>query len=232
MTDVSRQIGAGRVSFLEEEQKQRIYDTALGILADIGMVVLHDEGEAVMLEGGCTKDEAGLVHVPAALVEKARETVPASFMVYDRAGEPAMDLGGLRSYYGNGSDVMHLHDLETGERRLARLEDVSEAARLCDRLIILDQGRILIEGKPAELVQRQVGRHVLEVAYPDKGLETFLSDRGIRHDTFGHRVIIYVEDGSDLYREISDRYCSRGCSMRMATLEDVFLRMTGRELRE
>ena len=109
---------------------------------------------------------------------------------------------------------------------------MEEAARLCDRLIILDQGRILIEGKPAELVQRQVGRHVLEAAYPDKGLETFLSDRGIRHDTFGHRVIIYVEDGSDLYREISDRYCSRGCSMRMATLEDVFLRMTGRELRE
>ena len=138
MADSSKEIGAGRVSFLREEQKQRIYDTALGILADIGMVVLHEEGEQVMLEGGCTKDEDGLVHVPAALVEQARESVPRSFVVYDRAGEPAMDLGGLRSYFGNGSDVMHLHDLETGERRLGRLEDVSEAARLCDALPDID----------------------------------------------------------------------------------------------
>ncbi len=138
MAESSKEIGAGRVSFLREEQKQRIYETALGILADIGMVVLHEEGEQVMLDGGCTRDEAGLVHVPAALVEQARESVPRSFVVYDRAGEPAMDLGGLRSYFGNGSDVMHLHDLETGERRLGRLEDVGEAARLCDALPDLD----------------------------------------------------------------------------------------------
>ena len=78
MTDVSKQIGVGRVSFLTEEQKQRVYDTALGILADIGMVVLHEEGEAVMLAGGCTKDSDGLVHVPAALVKKARESVPST----------------------------------------------------------------------------------------------------------------------------------------------------------
>jgi trimethylamine---corrinoid protein Co-methyltransferase len=100
--------------------------------------VLHDEGEQVMLEGGCSKDEAGLVHVPAALVAQARESAPPSFVVYDRGGEPAMDLGGLRSYFGNGSDVMHLHDLETGERRLGRLEDVAEAARLCDALPEID----------------------------------------------------------------------------------------------
>ena len=83
MADSSKEIGAGRVSFLTGEQKQRIYDAALGILGDIGMVVLHEEGEQVMLDGGCTRDADGLVHVPAALVEQARET---------RAGE----LPGLR----------------------------------------------------------------------------------------------------------------------------------------
>jgi len=138
MTDVSKQIGVGRPSFLTEPQKQQIYDTALGILADIGMKVLHEEGEAVMLAGGCTRDDAGLVHVPAELVRKARETVPASFTVYDRNGEPAMELGGRNSYYGNGSDLMHLFDLETGERRLATLDDVTVAARLCDALPDID----------------------------------------------------------------------------------------------
>jgi trimethylamine--corrinoid protein Co-methyltransferase len=138
MTDVSKQIGVGPPRFLTEPQKQQIYDTALGILADIGMKVLHEEGEAVMLAGGCTRDEAGLVHVPAELVTKARETVPSSFMVYDRAGEPALELGGCNSYYGNGSDLMHLYDLETGDRRLATLHDVTVAARLCDALPDID----------------------------------------------------------------------------------------------
>ena len=109
---------------------------------------------------------------------------------------------------------------------------MDEAAHLCDRLIILDQGRILVEGRPAELVQRHVGRHVLEATDPDAGIDAFLREREIRYDRFGHRAIIYVEDGSDLLREISDRFCGRGCGMRMASLEDVFLRLTGRELRE
>jgi len=138
MTDVSKQIGVGRPSFLTETQKQQVFDTALGILADIGMKVHHEDGEALMLEGGCTLDDDGLVHVPADLVGWARAMVPASFMVYDRFGEPAMDLGGRNSYYGNGSDLMHLFDLETGERRLASLDDVTVAARLCDALPDID----------------------------------------------------------------------------------------------
>ena len=104
MTDVTKQIGVGGPSFLTEQQKQKIYDTALGILANVGMKVHHDEGQAVMLEGGCSLDEDGLVRVPADLVGWARAMAPASFMVYDRAGEPAMELGGRNTYYGTGSD--------------------------------------------------------------------------------------------------------------------------------
>jgi len=128
----------GAVSFLTEDQKRRIYDAALGILADIGMRVLHDDGQAVLLAGGCTRDTDGLVHVPAALVERARTTAPARFTVYDRAGAPAMEVGGSNAYFGNGSDLMHLYDLETGERRLATIDDVTVAARLCDALPDID----------------------------------------------------------------------------------------------
>jgi trimethylamine--corrinoid protein Co-methyltransferase len=138
MAETDKRAGTGSVSFLSEAQKRLIYDTALGILADIGMKVLHDEGERVMLDGGCRRDEAGLVHVPAALVERARATAPASFTVYDRLGEPAMVVGGRNSYFGNGSDLMHLFDLESGERRLAALADVTVAARLCDALPEID----------------------------------------------------------------------------------------------
>jgi lipooligosaccharide transport system ATP-binding protein len=109
---------------------------------------------------------------------------------------------------------------------------MEEASRLCDRLLIMDGGRLLVEGKPAELVRRHVGRHVLEVADPDTGLTDFLKQRAIPYESFGHRLIITIEDGSDLYGEISERFCRGTCTMRMATLEDVFLRLTGRELRE
>jgi lipooligosaccharide transport system ATP-binding protein len=109
---------------------------------------------------------------------------------------------------------------------------MDEAARLCDRLIIVDQGRLLVEGKPAELVRRHVGRHVLEVADPAEGLPAFLRERGAVFENLGHRLIVDVEDGTSLYREIDGRFCNGGCVMRMATLEDVFLRLTGRELRD
>lgn len=109
---------------------------------------------------------------------------------------------------------------------------MDEASRLCDRLIIMDGGRLLVEGKPADLVLRHVGRHILEIADPADGLAAFLAEQGIPYEKIGHRIIISTEDGGDLYREISERFCSGGCAMRMATLEDVFLRLTGRELRE
>ena len=66
----------------------------------------------------------------------------------------------------------------------------------------------------------------------DEALTGFLREKGVQHERFGHRLIASVEDGSELYREISDHYCAGGCTIRMATLEDVFLRLTGRELRE
>jgi lipooligosaccharide transport system ATP-binding protein len=109
---------------------------------------------------------------------------------------------------------------------------MEEASRLCDRLIIMDGGRLLVEGKPADLVLRHVGRHILEIADPADGLAAFLAERRIPYEKIGHRIIVSTEDGGDLYREISERFCSGGCAMRMATLEDVFLRLTGRELRE
>ena len=109
---------------------------------------------------------------------------------------------------------------------------MEEASRLCDRLIILDGGRLLVEGKPAELVRQHVGRHVIEVSEPTNSLTDFLRERGVQYENFSHRLIASVEDGSDIYREISERHCAGGCTMRMATLEDVFLRLTGRDLRE
>ena len=109
---------------------------------------------------------------------------------------------------------------------------MDEAARLCDRLIIVDGGRILIEGEPAALIRAHVGREVIEIADPPAPLRQFVLERGISFEDLGHRLTLYVDDGGEIYREIVGRFCRQGCTLRLATLEDVFLRLTGRELRE
>ncbi|MDI6777108.1 MAG: ATP-binding cassette domain-containing protein [Syntrophales bacterium] len=109
---------------------------------------------------------------------------------------------------------------------------MDEASRLCDRLLIMDRGRILVQGKPSDLIRKYVGQGIIEVNEPHPALRTYLQSLNLQHEDIGHRLIIYFEGGDSLYNEISNNYCKEGCIMRMATLEDVFLRLTGRELRE
>ncbi len=109
---------------------------------------------------------------------------------------------------------------------------MEEAARLCDRLIIMDHGRILVEGRPQDLIRDHAGKDIIEVGDPGEELRAFVRDRGLRHDDLGHRILIYCDERDQLYREVSERYCRDGCILRTATLEDVFLKLTGRELRE
>ena len=102
------------------------------------MQLNHDGATAMLLEAGATLTPAGHVLIPRELVERARATAPPVITVYDRDGEPAMELGGYNSYFGTGSDLMSTYDLETGEHRPSVLEDVRRAARLCDALPNID----------------------------------------------------------------------------------------------
>ena len=109
---------------------------------------------------------------------------------------------------------------------------MEEASRLCDRLIIMDHGNILVEGRPQDLIREHAGKDIIEVGDPGEELRSFLRDRNLRYDDLGHRLLIYCDERDQLYREVSGRYCRDGCTLRTATLEDVFLKLTGRELRE
>lgn len=109
---------------------------------------------------------------------------------------------------------------------------MDEASRLCDRLVIMDQGRILVEGKPSELIKEHVGHDVIEVAEPSGELRAYIQSQPVVHEDLGHRLIVYGVESDKMFRRISKEYCEEGCILRMATLEDVFLKLTGRGLRE
>jgi lipooligosaccharide transport system ATP-binding protein len=108
---------------------------------------------------------------------------------------------------------------------------MEEAERFCNRLCIIDHGRVAAEGDPAGLVATRVGRYTLEVESPDEDLSTYLAEQGLRFDRSGQRLIVYGDDRQAMLA-LRDRFCPDCGYFRAATLEDVFLRLTGRELRE
>jgi lipooligosaccharide transport system ATP-binding protein len=109
---------------------------------------------------------------------------------------------------------------------------MDEAERLCDRLLIMDDGRILVEGSPRELILAHVGQEVIEVVAPGDDLRAHLTTTGVAFEDLGHRLIVYGGNGEGFYQNLVREFCREGCMLRPATLEDVFLRLTGRELRE
>ncbi len=109
---------------------------------------------------------------------------------------------------------------------------MDEASRLCDRLIIMHHGKILVEGKPADLIRSHAGDHVVEIVNPGQEVKDFVIEHDYLHDVLDHRLIIYGKEADRLFEVIGDRFCVETCIKRLATLEDVFLRLTGRELRE
>jgi lipooligosaccharide transport system ATP-binding protein len=115
---------------------------------------------------------------------------------------------------------------------LLTTHNMEEASRLCDRLIIMDRGSIVVEGKPRDLISEFTGESVLEVASPQDEIRQFLRSSEVEYEDLGQRLIVYSQKNDSLFQTISTEHCGDGCVLRMATLEDVFLKLTGRGLRE
>ena len=127
-----------RLVLLTEEDKDRIHQTVLEILEEVGMQILHNEALTLLQKAGCRVAENSVVKIPENQVRGAIQTAPRNIPIHDREGNHVMDLGGRRSYFGTGSDLLYSLDAETMKRRRCTLDDVSRAARLCDALPNID----------------------------------------------------------------------------------------------
>jgi lipooligosaccharide transport system ATP-binding protein len=113
---------------------------------------------------------------------------------------------------------------------------MEEAAQLCDRLVIMNEGKILAEGSPAALIASYVGREVYEIRAAKNLLESLqmhFKERGFDSESFDGILYLFVRESSpknseDLFTQVRNLDFHH----RMATLEDVFLKVAGRELRE
>jgi lipooligosaccharide transport system ATP-binding protein len=108
---------------------------------------------------------------------------------------------------------------------------LEEAERLCDRLVIMDRGGILVEGSPRELVKKHAGTHVVE-ADDTVQVRQCLDRLGARYEPMGDLLQAYTDTPREVTRALVEECQLAQVAARPATLEDVFLRLTGRKLRE
>ncbi len=109
---------------------------------------------------------------------------------------------------------------------------MEEASQLCDRVILMDQGKILLEGTPEDLVRREVGAEVMEVWNYEPEVLAFLKEQGWPHELLEDRVHVYLPPEEDGAHRFGERFPHQERLLRRATLEDVFLRRAGRGLRD
>ena len=113
---------------------------------------------------------------------------------------------------------------------------MDEAEQLCERLIVIDRGKIMAEGSPTDLIKRYSSKEVLEVRFGserNKEVAPTLRSMCPRIEELPDRILMYVEDGEALLEEIVAKKLHPTTSLvRRSSLEDVFLRLTGRSLIE
>ena len=123
---------------------------------------------------------------------------------------------------------------EEGVTLIVTTHFMDEAEQLCDRLIVIDKGRIMAEGSPRSLIRQYSTREVLEVRFGSERNATVvhqLEGVGERNEVLPDRILIYADSGEAAMEEVTARGLNPLTSLvRRSSLEDVFLRLTGRSL--
>ena len=118
---------------------------------------------------------------------------------------------------------------------------LDEAERLCDRLVLIDHGKVIVEGTPGELIHRHVGSAVLEAEYvhavrePEPEALAAIERAGLDHDFAEGVLTVYgagaPSGGVEAALASVPTPTATARSIRKGSLEDVFLRIAGHEIR-
>ena len=123
---------------------------------------------------------------------------------------------------------------EEGVTLVVTTHFMDEAEQLCDRLMVMDHGRIVAEGSPAQLIRQYSTREVLEVRFGSErnaAVVEQLVDVADRIEVLPDRILLYSADGEATLERVTSRGLAPVTSLvRRSSLEDVFLRLTGRSL--
>ncbi len=124
------------------------------------------------------------------------------------------------------------HMREAGITVLLTTHYMEEASQLADRVIVMNEGKILLEGEPAVLVQNEVGQEVVELWNVTDAAREFIEQQDWPMESVEGRLYICDRVGGEVAHAIESRFPEQDRQIRHATLEDVFLRRTGRALKD
>lgn len=146
---------------MSDDQIYLLHEASLEILARTGVRFFSEEALDLFRMGGAYVSDGNRVRIPAYLAEWALRAAPKSITLYDREGRRALSVGGYHTYFGVGSDCMHIYDLGSGQRRKAVLQDVVDGVRLVDALPNLSFAMSMF--LPSDVPQERYERHQMAV---------------------------------------------------------------------
>lgn len=155
------QLGRPSLARLTPEQCERLHSASLTILERTGVRLFEPEAIELIRKAGAQVSEGNRVRIPARLVEQALSTAPKSVTLYDRHGHPKMVLAGQATYFGPGSDCLHIIDHRDNRRRQAVLQDVIDGITVCDALENIDF--VMSMFLPSDVNQHIADRYQMEV---------------------------------------------------------------------
>lgn len=110
---------------------------------------------------------------------------------------------------------------------------MDEAAQLCDRITIMDNGKIIEKGKPSELIKKHVGEEVLEVIFSEEAMQCLKKTfPDARIEVFDEKIIVFTQKPRGVLAKVLEETSFKGAAIRDSNLEDVFLKLAGRSLKD
>jgi trimethylamine--corrinoid protein Co-methyltransferase len=119
---------------LSESQLETLHNASLEVMERTGVRFEDEEAVQILRDGGCEVTDGNRVHIPSWRVEWALNMAPKQIILYDQTGKPSIRLGGRKTFFGNGSDLLRLIDHRTDETREAVMQDVEDIVRVLDAL--------------------------------------------------------------------------------------------------
>jgi trimethylamine--corrinoid protein Co-methyltransferase len=133
---------------LSDEQIEALHHASLDILSRTGIVMKHERARELLLDAGAWESD-GRLKIRPHLVMDAIASAPSRIAMHNRLGELVMPLEPGKVFFGSGSDCIYTSDVETGDRREARAEDIRRIAHLSDGLDQIDF--VMSMGTPSDV---------------------------------------------------------------------------------
>jgi trimethylamine--corrinoid protein Co-methyltransferase len=189
-----------RLRFLTDEQIRSLHEASLRILERTGVQVEHGEVAARLADHGAAWDKTSQrVRIPPEIVMRAISTTPKSFHLYTRNLERALPVSATTRIAHNSGGPAYIRDLDTGERRRARKQDVIDGAIVVDALPNIDSYTPLVS--PGDVHPKAVEAEAFNLALRHTikpVVSAVLSDREVR---FLHQAYSVIAGSAERLRE-------------------------------